>query len=208
MMRTMGMMGMIRMTRRKRKSSLAAGSRESGFTLIEALISIVVLSIGVLGLAAMLADGLAYMSTSEYDYIAQQKAAEAVESIYTARNLAQATWSTVCNVGSSICTGGIFLTGAQTLCDPGADGIVGTADDFSGSTCSVQQDAVLLPGAGGTYSSSPQRVPLSTYQFLRTITVSAVTGNANLRTITVLITYRAGKFNRSYQMVATISNFS
>src|ERR1700690_1673355 len=112
------------MRARGQRNTAAEQRRETGFTLIEALISIVVLSIGVLGLAAMLADGLAYMSMSEYDYIAQQKAAEAVESIYTARNLAQATWSTVCNVGSSICTGGIFLTGAQTLCDPGADGIV------------------------------------------------------------------------------------
>ena len=172
------------------------------------MIAIVVLSIGVLGLAAMLADGLAYMSMSEYDYIAQEKASEAIESIYTARNLGQATWSTICNVGSTVCTSGIFLSGAQTLCDPGPDGIVDTADDFSGSACSVQADAVLLPGSGGTYSSSPQRIPLTTFNFQRTVTVSAVTGNANLRTITVLITYKAARFNRSYQMVATISNFS
>ena len=51
----------------------------AGFTLIETLVSIVVLAVGVLGLAAMLAASMAYMSTSREDYIAQQKAAEAVE---------------------------------------------------------------------------------------------------------------------------------
>jgi prepilin-type N-terminal cleavage/methylation domain-containing protein len=196
------------MMRREQKTGGTRRRRKAGFTLIETMIAIVVLSIGVLGLAAMLASGLAYMSMSEVDYIAQQKAAEAIESIYTARNLGQATWSTICNVGSSVCASGIFLTGAQTLCDPGPDGIVDTADDFSGSACSVQADAILLPGAGGTYSSSPQRIPLTTYNFQRTITVAAVTGNANLRTITVLITYTAARFSRSYQMVTTISNFS
>ena len=196
------------MRARGQRNTAAKQRRETGFTLIETMIAIVVLSIGVLALAAMLADGLAYMSMSEYDYIAQEKASEAIESIYTARNLGQATWSTICNVGSTVCTSGIFLSGAQTLCDPGPDGIVDTADDFSGSACSVQADAVLLPGSGGTYSSSPQRIPLTTFNFQRTVTVSAVTGNANLRTITVLITYKAARFNRSYQMVATISNFS
>jgi prepilin-type N-terminal cleavage/methylation domain-containing protein len=196
------------MRARGQKNTAAKQRGESGFTLIETMIAIVVLSIGVLGLAAMLADGLAYMSMSEYDYIAQEKASEAIESIYTARNLGQATWSTICNVGSTVCANGIFLSGAQTLCDPGPDGIVDTADDFSGSACSVQTDAVLLPGLGGTYSSSPQRIPLTTFNFKRTVTVSAVSGNANLRTITVLITYNAARFSRSYQMVATISNFS
>jgi prepilin-type N-terminal cleavage/methylation domain-containing protein len=196
------------MRARGQRNTAAKQRRQIGFTLIETMIAIVVLSIGVLGLAAMLADGLAYMSMSEYDYIAQEKASEAIESIYTARNLGQATWGTICNVGSTVCANGIFLTGAQTLCDPGPDGIIDTADDFSGTTCSVQADAVLLPGSGGTYSSSPQRIPLSTYNFQRTITVAAVTGNANLRTITVLITYKAARFSRSYQMVTTISNFS
>src|ERR1700761_7622407 len=75
--------------------------RQRGFTLIETMIAMVVMSVGVLSLAAMLASSLAYMNTSQFDYVAQQKAAEAVESIYTARNLGQATWSTICNVGSS-----------------------------------------------------------------------------------------------------------
>jgi prepilin-type N-terminal cleavage/methylation domain-containing protein len=180
---------------------------ESGFTLIETMIAMIVLSVGILSLAAMLADGLAYMNTSQYDYIAQQKAAQAVESIFTARNLGQATWATICNVGSTVCTGGIFVNGANPLCDPGTDEIIGTADDFNGTACNVQPDSIWLPGSSGTYSSG-QKVPLTNYQFKRTITITAFPNVANLRTITVLITYNAGRFSKSYTLVTNISNFS
>lgn len=186
----------------------AARRRPEGFTLVETMISVLVLSTGVLGLAAMLANGLAYMNMAQVDYIAQQKAAEAVESIYTARDMGQATWSTICNVGSSVCSAGVFVTGAQPLCDPGADGIVGTADDFNGTGCEVSADAILLPGSSGTYTSSPVRLPLANYQFQRTITITAVSNLANLRQITVLITYAAGQFQRSFTLTANISNFS
>jgi prepilin-type N-terminal cleavage/methylation domain-containing protein len=180
-----------------------------GFTLMETMIAIVVLTIGILGLAGVLAQGLAFMSMSQYEYIAQQKASEAIESIFTARDQGQLTWTTICNVGSSICSGGIFVNGAQTLCDPGSDGIVGTTDDFlSGGGCSVSTDAVLLPGASGTFST-PTRMPLTAYNFTRNITISAVTGVPNLRTITVTITYQAGHWPQlTYTLTAAISDFS
>jgi type II secretory pathway pseudopilin PulG len=181
---------------------------QTGFTLLEVMIAIVVLMIGVLGLAAMLADGLAYMSMAQADYIAQEKATEAVESIFTARDMGQATWTTICNVGSSVCSSGVFLVGAEPLCDPGADGIIGTADDFSGSQCRVAADGLILPGTSGAVnSSSTNRVGLS--NFTRTIVITNVTGVANLRQITVTINYSAGRFtNRSYSMTTNISNFS
>jgi type IV pilus assembly protein PilV len=191
-----------------RKSGRA---RTAGFTLIETMIAMLVLSVGVLGLAATLASSLAYMNSSENDYIAQQKAAEAVESIFTARDLGQATWSSICNVGSSLCTGGIFLNGAEPLCDPGPDGIIDTADDFNGSACSTVNgaDAILLPTSAGTINSTTaNRVPLSNYNFQRTITITAFPNVANLRTITVLITYKAGVFQRTYTLTTNISNFS
>jgi Tfp pilus assembly protein PilV len=183
-------------------------SVEGGFTLMETMIAIVMLMVGILGLAGILAQGLAYMNVSQYEYIAQQKAAEAVESIFTARDQGQVTWSTVCNVGSTVCSNGIFLVGAQTLCDPGPDGIVGTSDDYTSSTCAVSTDAVLQPGSGGTYAT-PTRVPLTVFNFQRTITISAVTGVPNLRTIQVTITYRAGHWSQqSYTLTTAISDFS
>ena len=42
----------------------------------------------------------------------------------------------------------------------------------------------------------------------RTITISSVTGVPNLRKIQVTISYRAGRWQRSYTVNAAISNFS
>jgi hypothetical protein len=184
---------------------------------METVIALGVLMIGVLGLAAVLADGMAYMSMSQYDYIAQQKAAEAVESIFTARDIGQATWSTICNVSSTVCSSGIFLTGTQPLCGPGTDGIIGTADDFTGGACAgpplAAADGLILPSSTGVVNAASGRlVPLS--NFNRTITISTVldaSSNpiANLRQIQVTVIYSAGRFrNRSYTLTAYISNFS
>jgi len=183
----------------------------AGFTLIETMIATLVLSIGLLGLSGILAQGLAYMNVSQYEYIAQQKAAETVESIFTARDQGQATWSTICNVGSTVCSNGIFLTGANPLCDPNADGIAGTSDDFVSGACpdAAHTDSVLLPNATTGLLTSPARIPLTDYGFKRTITVSSVTGVANLRTIQVTISYRAGRWpSMSYTLTTAISNFS
>lgn len=196
-------------------NSRASHTKESGFTLIETMIAMIVLTVGILALAAMLGTGLAYMTTSQYDYIAQQKAAEAVESVFEARDIGQATWSTICNVGSSVCTGGIFLTGSNPLCGAGPDGIIGTADDYNGTSCAggtlAAPDAILVPNSSGNLNP-PVAMPLST--FTRTVTISSVTSSSgvtigNLRQITVTINYSAGAFkNRSYTLNAYISNFS
>lgn len=171
---------------------------QSGFTMLETVVSIAILAIGILGLAAMLADGLAYMSTAQYDYIAQQEAAKAVESIFTARDMGQATWASICNVGvGPQC---IFLAGPRNLCDPGPDGIIGTGDD----NCLIV-DSILLPNAAGNFNP-PIREPLSAYQ--RTIAIAPVAGVANLQSITVTITYRAGRFLKNYTLTTNISNFS
>ena len=78
----------------------------AGFTLVETMVAIVVLAVGVLGLAAMLASSVARMNVSQDEYIAQQKASEAIESIFTARNTGQKTWNSLCNIGSPICPTG------------------------------------------------------------------------------------------------------
>jgi type II secretory pathway pseudopilin PulG len=188
---------------------------QAGFTLFEVMIATVVLFVGLLGLAGSLSAGLAWMSVSQYEYIAQQKASEAIESIFTARDQGQATWSTICNVGSTVCSNGIFLAGAQPLCDPGADGIAGTADDYSSGACpdAAHTDSVLLPNSSGVFGATPARIPLTQLNFQRTITISSVSNGsstvANLRKIQVTITYRAGRWpKQTYTLNAAISNFS
>jgi len=174
----------------------------AGFTLIETMVAVVVLAIGVLGLAAMLASSVARMNVSQDEYIAQQKAAEAVESIFTARNTGQKTWNSLCNIGSAICPTGIFTATPTQLCDPGPDGIVGTADD----NCALP-DSIVTPGPDGKLGT-PDDVNIPLSNFTRTIAITAIPGTTEVRQITVTITYTAGGFNRTYTLTTNISAFS
>ena len=66
--------------------------KQSGFTLLEAMISILVLSFGVLSLGAIYSQGILYASFTQYDYIAEKKAEQAVEAIFTARDIKSLSW--------------------------------------------------------------------------------------------------------------------
>ncbi len=106
---------------------LRKSARQRGFTLIEAMISIVILSFGVLSLAVVYSQGLFYANTTQIDYIAEKKAEAAIETIFTARDTQLLTWSQINNTNGS--TVGVFLPGAQPLYAPGPDGLIGTSDD-------------------------------------------------------------------------------
>lgn len=172
-----------------------------GFTLLETMIALLVLVIGVLGLAAMLGDALAYMGGSQYDFIAQQKAEQAVEAIFTAKYNNAVAWGQVSNFGVGNPTG-LFLPGAQPLLQTGPDGLVGSVNDVG-----APPDFILDPGPDGKLGTGDDiQRPLGS--FTRTITIANVAGNANLRTITVVVNYSTGRFNRSYTLNTLISAFN
>jgi len=171
---------------------------QAGFSMLETVVAIAVMAVGVLSLAGMLASSLAYMSTSQYDYIAQQEAAKSIESIFTARDMGQATWSTICNIGNGPSCA--FTAAPTQLCAAGPDGIYGTADD----NC-AQIDSILQPGLDGTFTT-PKLQPLA--GFTRTIAITPVAGVANLNSIKVTINYKVGSISRQYVLITNISNFS
>jgi prepilin-type N-terminal cleavage/methylation domain-containing protein len=92
--------GKMRETKRRRLAK--------GFSLLETMVALVVLAVGVLGLAALLYDSLSYMQGSQDDFIAQQKAEEAAEAIFTAKYTANATFAQISN-NSGGNPGGLFL---------------------------------------------------------------------------------------------------
>ena len=183
------------MKRQRRISRLPAG-----FTLIEAMISIVILSFGVLSLAAVYAQGIMYASLTQYDYIAEKKAEEAVETIFTARDTKVLTWAQIQNVAQ----GGVFINGPQPLLDPGADGLVGTADD----NVNLPDSIIIGPGPDGILGTADDVVVNLNPWMKRTIDITAVTGEANLRQITVTINYQVGKIQRTYTLISYISAFA
>jgi hypothetical protein len=175
-------------------------ARHSGFTLLEAMISIFVLTFGVLSLAAVYAQGIFFASLSQYDYVAEKKAEQAVEAIFTARDIKQLTWSSIQNVSSN----GVFLNGAQPILVPGTDGLVGTATD-SGS---AHEFITIGPGPDGILGTADDQVIDLNPWMTRTIAISAVNGETNLRMITVTVNYQVGKMNRSYTLISYISAFA
>ncbi len=179
----------------------AIGS-SAGFTLIEAAIALLILSIGIMGLAAMMTNGIAFMGMSEADYIAQQKAEEAVESVFYARDSQLYTWSQIQNVSN----GGIFQNGAEVLCDPGPDGIIDTADDNVNDL-----DAIYTPGPSGTLDGA-DAVKQYLSNYTRTIAITNVVEpgvpTTVLRQITVTINYKVGRFQRQYVLTSFICQWS
>ncbi|HTQ59390.1 MAG TPA: prepilin-type N-terminal cleavage/methylation domain-containing protein [Candidatus Solibacter sp.] len=182
--------------RKQRKFSRHA----DGFTLIEAMISIVILSFGVLSLAAVYAQGIVYTSMTQFDYIAEKKAEEAVETIFTARDTKVLTWAQIQNIS----TGGVFKDGPQSLLDPGPDGLVGTADD----NAALPDTIILGPGPDGILGTADDKVANLNGYMNRTIAILPVVGETNLRQITVTINYKIGRITRTYTLISYISAFA
>ena len=172
----------------------------AGFSLIEAMIAMAVLSFGVLGLAAMMTDGIAYMNMSQQDFIAQQKAEAAIESIFYARDSKIYSWAQLQNTSTAP---GVFLTVPEVLCDPGPDGVVDTVDDNVNNV-----DVIWAPGPNGILTDPVNATRMSLSSFRRTIVIANVPTDPNVRTITVTINYTAGHFKRTYTLTSYISRFS
>ena len=130
------------MTHNRRQSR--AQNRQQGFALLETLIAIVVLMIGLLAVLATFAMAIGNTNSVQLDSIARQKAAEALESIFTARQTSQITFDKIQNVGAGT---GIFATGFTPMTDPGPDGLDGTGDD-------VPAVPIRLPGPSGVITNT------------------------------------------------------
>jgi len=191
--------------------------RQSGFTLLEALISMVVMTVGLLAVVASLTAALAAVQNGQNDLIARQKAVEALESIYTARN-SQQPGTSFASINNTV-NGGIFLTGPQPLLCAGQDGMVGTTDDVPctsapGVPCPGNgAECMKLPGPDGVLGTADDTI-MSLASFTRTITISQVllpsgAVNENLVAVTVTVSYSLsdGKA-RSYTTNGLISAYS
>jgi prepilin-type N-terminal cleavage/methylation domain-containing protein len=173
---------------------------ENGFTLLETMIALVVLAVGVLGLAAMLANSLSYMQSSEQDFIAQQKAQEAAEAIFTAKYTNNASFDQIQNNGTST-PNGLFLTGAQPLLQVGPDGLVGSVNDTGANPAYI-----VYPGPDMMLGTSDDLyVPLS--NFTRTIAISNIAGEPYLRQVIITINYTVGGLQRTYTLTTFVSNY-
>lgn len=192
-------------------ASNAGCRKQRGFSIIEVMIAIVILSVGILTVVAAFATAVANTENAQQNLIARQKALEALESIFTARNTQQITFSQIANVSS----GGIFVSGAVPLWSAGNDGLVNTADDLpfgAQGVCPPGPECITLPGPDGILGTADD-VPMSLANFTREIQINNVLEpdgsiNPNLKQVVVTVSYMNGStVPRSYNVTALISAY-
>jgi type II secretory pathway pseudopilin PulG len=187
---------------------------EGGFSLLEVVISMAVLTVGMVSMLGVFGLAMATTQTSQQDMIAKQLANESYESIITARNTTQLGWQDIQNVGSTLCDAGIsscgiFLTGANPIYNSGADGIFGTADDSVAGEETLEE-----PGPDGTYGDTDDvKIALTGYQ--RTILITPVydaAGNlvTTIRGVNITVQYTTSqmKLQKTYVLSGLISKFN
>ena len=158
-----------------------AQTRERGFGLIEAMIAAAVLVVGLAGVAALFAQSVQFLQYTREDLIAKQKAREALESVYSARNDSTVGFAGIQNIAF----GGIFLNGFQPLFLAGPNGIVGTMGQ------STILDRQVLAGPDGILGTADDIIlPLN--NFKRQILIQPLidsTGNVSpdIRQISVTV---------------------
>ena len=107
---------------------------ESGVTILEMVVAMLVLTVGLLGLAASIVYAVTVSNKGRNITNTKLLVVSCLEQMETLRNTQQLTFAQIANVGDSgLSTGnfGGFPTGFQPVSiNPGPDGIFGTADDL------------------------------------------------------------------------------
>jgi prepilin-type N-terminal cleavage/methylation domain-containing protein len=185
---------------------------EKGFSLLEVVISMAVLTVGMVSVLGVFGLAMASTQTAQQDMIAKQLANESYESLITARNTSQINWDQINNIGSLNCTlssppCGIFMVGANPIYNSGADGIFGTTDDLVAGEQTLHD-----PGPDGIYQTADDvYLPLTGYQ--RTIVIaplySAGSLVGSLRSVTITIQYATAQMKtpKTYILNSYISEF-
>jgi type II secretory pathway pseudopilin PulG len=191
----------------RRRSLRKPGRSESGVTILEMVVAMLILTVGLLGLAASI--GYAVTVSNKGRNLTNTKllVVSLLEQMETLRNTEQLTFGQIANQGSVDDSGSAktfigFPTAFQQLSiNPGPDGIFGTSDDL------------ISPGPDNIYGTSDDIID-STWAvggFQRQITITNL--SANLKRIQVTVRYpdAGGKMHDlvgvSYLNNDTRSNF-
>ncbi len=179
-------------------------SSEHGFSLVELMVATIILTVGVLSLAALLAAAVKAVGGSSYRLIAREKAREAIESVHAARDTGRVSWRDINNVSNE----GIFLDGEHPLRQAGLDGIVNTEDDEL-----ADFEVQLKPGPDGILGTADDVEVSLGERFTREIRIEPIlnpdgTVSQTLRQITVTIRYVTEGTPRTYSLSTYISSYS
>jgi prepilin-type N-terminal cleavage/methylation domain-containing protein len=174
---------------------------QKGFTLIETMIAMAVMSFGILSVVALFTQGLRSSAQAQIQFIAQAKAQSAMETIFTARDTHLLSWAQINNVSK----GGVFLDGPQAMLAAGPDGLYGTADDDVNNP-----DTIIVgpPGNNDIITTSGDQVINLNPNMTRTILFTPVTGTQNLNRVTITINYTSQGQPGQFVLICYISNYA
>jgi hypothetical protein len=174
-------------------------ARDTGYSLVEVLVAIALVMVGVIGLEGAMAFGVRRLTASQDQLVAGQRASEAIESVFKARDNRVLTWAQIRNVhGVSGVDGGVFLDGPQGVRDAGPDGLVNTADDGA-------LDVIITPGPDGLLGTADDvRTPL--VGFTREIKITDI--GPNLRQLQVIVRYPTSNGQATYIVTTYISSYA
>ena len=172
--------------------------RERGFTLIEALVAMGITVVGVMSLSMALAFGTRMLVSGQGQMVASQRAAEAVEAVFKARDSRVIQWDQIRNQVGLGGDNGVFLDGPRQIRNPGVDGLINTADDGA-------IEEVITPGTDGLLGTADDlRTPLSSYT--REIEIRDI--GPNLRRVRVIVRYRSDSGEREYVLTTFVSSYA
>lgn len=186
---------------------------DAGFSLVEVLVSMLMLTTSLLGIAQVFLVGMTHAAASSPNLTAREKAREAIESVHTARDTRVITWARIRNATPRMCPGvavpagwnntaGVFVDGPQPggLHAPGDDGLVNTAGDQD-----EPLETIRHLGADGIPETADDWVqPLSQY----TREVWICDRSNSLREIRVIVRFHIGGIERAYRLTTFVSNYS
>jgi hypothetical protein len=174
---------------------------ESGITILEMTISMLILTVGLLGLAASIGYAVTVSNMGRNLTNTKLLVVSLLEQMETLRNTEELTFGQIANEGSVDNSGALrnfngFPTGFQTISiNPGPDGIWGTTDDL------------VNPGADNTYGTADDFTDPSwgLNGYSREIVITNL--NPNLKRIQVTVRYPdAGGQMRTLVGVSYLNN--
>jgi len=170
--------------------STRAGRREfdseAGITILEMVAAMMVLTIGLLGLAASIGYAVTVSNRGRNLTNTKLVAVSLLEQMETLRNTEQLTFGQIANAGAVDNSGATwnfagFPTGYQLLSkNPGPDGIFGTTDDF------ISPGTNQIYGDGDDFTDTSLALP----GYSREIVISNL--SLNLKRIQVTVRYPDG----------------
>lgn len=162
--------------------------RENGFTLLEVVIAILILTIGLMGTAAAITYALQFSTLSKNLTNAKLVIVSTIEEVESLRNTRRLDYKQIENAGNVDNTDSPnffngFSSGFKPIStDPGPDGVSGTDDDLS-----------TAPGADGKWGTSDDVIDSSRARggYSRQITITNLAGSDTLKKVEVRVRYPA-----------------